>query len=89
MAGFQLSINGRFWVSTEGPGEYSWCSAAQTIVDCTTAHTLPTARLRSLHAAGELEFVGDIRPAHVAAIDAITKNSKFLSPEQKRWIVPW
>ena len=71
------------------PGEYGWCSAAVTVVDCCTAYSLPLAKLRQLHIEGKLAFMGGIRPAHLAAIDQITKNSRLLSPEQKRWIVPW
>ncbi len=73
------------WVA----GEYAWCRATTTIVDCTKAFRLPSTRMRELHAAGQLEFCGDIRPNHLAKIDGITKASRFLSPEEKRWIVPW
>ena len=71
------------------PGEYGWCRATVTVVDCTTVYSLPTAKLRQLFDAGQLAFAGDIRPAHLARIDAITKASRLLSPDQKRWIVPW
>ena len=71
------------------PGAYAWCTAAPTIVDCTKAHKLPTSKLRDLYQNGQLKFMGDIRPAHLARIDDITKTSNCLSPEEKRWIVPW
>jgi hypothetical protein len=73
------------WVA----GEYGWCVAAVTIVNCTQAHKQPTQRLKALYASGQLAFMGDIRPKHLQEIDAITKASPFLSPEEKRWIVPW
>ena len=71
------------------PGEYAWCRTPVTIVDCTKAQRLPWARLLELFQDGQLAFVGDLRPAHLKTIDAITKASRFLSPEEKRWIVPW
>lgn len=70
-------------------GEYPWCKAETTIVDCTKAHTLPTQRLRELHQRGQLQFVEDVRPVHLARIDEITGASNYLAPEEKRWIVPW
>jgi hypothetical protein len=32
MAGFQMSINGRFWVSTEGPSSRNWANLAEQVV---------------------------------------------------------
>lgn len=71
------------------PGEYSWCKAAVTVADCTAAYKLPTTKLEELHASGQLAFAGDLRPMHMARVDAIMKVSICLSPEQKRWVVPW
>lgn len=71
------------------PGEYSWCKAAVTIVDCTAVYKLPMTRLKELHANGQLVFAGDLRPMHLARIDAIMKASIFLSADEKRWVVPW
>lgn len=71
------------------PGEYPWCRTAATVVDCTAVYNLPTAKLKQLDTDGQLSFAGDIRPAHLAKIDAILKGSIFLSPEDKRWVVPW
>lgn len=71
------------------PGEYPWCKSAVTVVNCTTVDKLPTAKLKQLYANGQLAFAGDLRPAHLAKIDAIMKASIFLSPEEKRWVVTW
>jgi hypothetical protein len=71
------------------PGEYPWCRTPVTVVDCTKVAKLPTSKLRELHKNGQLAFAGDIRPAHLVKIDAIMKASIFLSPEDKRWVVPW
>ena len=71
------------------PGEYPWRKAAVTVVDCTTVHNLPTAKLKERYANAQLAFAGDLRPAHLEKIDAIMKASIFLSPEDKRWVVPW
>ena len=70
-------------------GEYQWCRTAVTLVDCTSVHHLPWDKLRDLFDRGQLMFVGDIRPDHLSQIDQITKASNYLSPEEKRWIVPW
>jgi hypothetical protein len=69
-------------------GEYPWCRTV-TIVDCTRAYRLSLEKLRNLFETGRLAFVGDVSPDHLSAIDAITRASRFLSPEEKRWIVPW
>lgn len=71
------------------PGEYPWCKSAVTVVNCTTVDKLPTAKLKQLYANGQLAFAGDLRPAHLERVDAIMKASIFLSPEDKRWVVPW
>lgn len=71
------------------PGEYPWCTSPVTVVNCTTVDKLPAAKLKQLYANGQLAFAGDLRPAHLAKIDAIMKASIFLSPEDKRWVVPW
>ncbi len=71
------------------PGEYPWCKSAVTVVDCTAVYKQPTATLKELCARGQLAFAGDLRPAHLERIDAIMKASIFLSPEDKRWVVPW
>ena len=71
------------------PGEYPWCKTIVTVVDCTVVYKLPMMKLKELYANGQLAFSGDLRPAHLARIDAIMKASIFLSPEDKRWVVPW
>jgi hypothetical protein len=71
------------------PGEYPWCRTPVTLVDCTQAYHVPWEKLRELFDTGRLAFVGDTRPDHLSQIDQITRASRFLSPEEKRWIVPW
>jgi|SRR5690349_8630563 len=73
------------WVA----GEYAWCRAPVTIVDCSKVYSIPMEKLERLYLDGRLAFAGGIRPKHLQAIDAITKKSRFLSPEDKRWVVPW
>ncbi|MBI3617738.1 MAG: type II toxin-antitoxin system PemK/MazF family toxin [Candidatus Omnitrophica bacterium] len=61
--------------------------AKETVIDCRQVYKLSRDRLKENFQDGLLQFAGELSPSHLAKVDQIIRKSRFISPDDKKYIL--